>query len=189
MTSAFLRHWRRKRRASIALEALRPAPPTCSACSSARWQSATANDSVLFCCTPAFTDSRLFMLSNIWACCSAMVLGEETAGAPISQGTQARPPTSPRPSYLQWKWEEVKALCRLWFRASSCLQAPALLPSGLAEPWMCSTEGNRQGLRRTWSSELQTPHRLWFPMVTACSLVFTGKFGPETTLAPAAPAV
>lgn len=38
---------------------------TCSACSSARWQSATAKDSVLFCCTPEFTDSRLFMLSNI----------------------------------------------------------------------------------------------------------------------------
>lgn len=60
--------------------------PTCSACSSARWHRATANDSVLFCCTPAFTDSRLFILSNIWACCSAMVLVTRT-GIPYSQET------------------------------------------------------------------------------------------------------
>lgn len=50
---------------------------TCSACSSARWHNTTAKDSVLFCCTPTFTASRLFMLSSVWACWSAMVLVQE----------------------------------------------------------------------------------------------------------------
>lgn len=50
---------------------------TCSACSSARWHNTTAKDSVLFCCTPTFTASRLFMLSKVWACWSAMVLVQE----------------------------------------------------------------------------------------------------------------
>lgn len=47
---------------------------TCSACSSARWQRATANASVLFCWTPKLTGSRLLMLRSSWACCRAMVL-------------------------------------------------------------------------------------------------------------------
>lgn len=50
---------------------------TCSACSSARWHNTTAKDSVLFCWTPTFTASRLFMLSKVWACWSAMVLVQE----------------------------------------------------------------------------------------------------------------
>lgn len=50
---------------------------TCSAWSSARWHSTTAKASVLFCCTPTFTASRLFMLSSVWACWSAMVLEQE----------------------------------------------------------------------------------------------------------------
>lgn len=50
---------------------------TCSACSSARWHNTTAKDSVLFCWTPTFTASRLFMLSSVWACWSAMVLVQE----------------------------------------------------------------------------------------------------------------
>lgn len=119
----------KQQREDMAPKARRPSYlPTCSACSSARWQRATANDSVLFCCTPAFTDSRLFMLSNIWACCSAMVLGEETDRNSLQSRDPGCPSATPH-NYLDWKWKEIKSLCRLWLSGSGCVPLSALPPS------------------------------------------------------------
>ena len=152
---------KRNGRACTALEAHWPGHlPTCSACSSARWQSATANDSVLFCCTPAFTDSRLFILSNIWACCRAIVLGRGQKGIPVSQETQV--PLSYTLQLPREEMEEVTPLCKLWLRESSFLPMLGLLSSGQGEQesLKCvASKETRGGYDTTGSSKLQTsPH-------------------------------
>lgn len=159
-------------------------PPTCSACSSARWQSATANDSVLFCCTPAFTDSRLFMLNNIWACCSAMVLVRGQTGTPSIKGPRLPSPIS-RAS-LEWgrklsKWREVKPHGKFIFVGTAASQE-----SGKA-PRIVQPQGKCSGYGTTGSSERQAPSSP-LPMVTVYSFVFMGKFRPNAILVPAAPA-
>ena len=166
--------------------------PTCSACSSARWQSATANDSVLFCCTPAFTDSRLFMLSNIWACCRAIVLGRGHKGIPISWETQV-----PLSYTLQLPREEMGGgdaslqVLVPWEQLSPRARPPVLGTRRAGKQSRCAaSKETRGGYDTTGSSKFQTsPHP-----ISACNLPwghsmlisFHGKFRPDAILAPAA---
>lgn len=130
--------------------------PTCSACSSARWPSATANDSVLFCCTPAFTESRLFMLSRSWACCRAMVLGRRHRKPRQSRDTGC---PQPHPSYLGWKQEEAGS----GFRGAAASQSQFSCPrdeESRKASWMCSPKENVVVTAQLGAPSSRPPHCL-----------------------------
>lgn len=82
------------------------------------------------------------MLSNIWACCRAIVLGRGRKGIPVSQETQV--PLSYTLQLPREEMEEVMPLCKLWLRESSWANAgpPVVKTRRAGKPQMCGLKGN-----------------------------------------------